>query len=101
MNIRIRPGLAVVVLALVALVPRLQADDTPRVPADHAQEMEQGLALFKAKVRPALVQHCLDCHGGKAKKGGSICRTASRSSIAACSKGAERRAGWQSDTARR
>ena len=32
--------------------------------------MQQGLALFKAKVRPVLVQHCLDCHGGKAKKGG-------------------------------
>ena len=31
--------------------------------------MQEGLALFKAKVRPVLVQHCLDCHGGKATKG--------------------------------
>ncbi len=71
MNIRNSPGLAVVVLALVELVPSLRADDTPKsVPADHAQKMKQGLDLFKAKVRPALIQHCLDCHGGKAKKGG-------------------------------
>ena len=70
MNIRIWPGLTVLVLALVGLVPSLRADDTPAVPADHARKMEQGLALFKAKVRPVLVQHCLDCHGGKANKGG-------------------------------
>jgi len=39
------------------------------VPADHALNMARGLALFKEKVRPLLVSQCLDCHGGKAKKG--------------------------------
>ena len=70
MNIRIRPSLTIAALALVGLVPWLRADDQPNVPADHARNMEQGLSLFKAKVRPVLVQQCLDCHGGKAKKGG-------------------------------
>ena len=31
--------------------------------------MAQGLALFKERVRPLLIAHCLDCHGGKTKKG--------------------------------
>ena len=31
--------------------------------------MRKGLALFKETVRPVLVKHCLDCHGGKATKG--------------------------------
>ena len=70
MRIRIWPGFTVLVFALVGPVPSLRADDKPSVPADHARKMQQGLALFKAKVRPALVQHCLDCHGGKATKGG-------------------------------
>jgi mono/diheme cytochrome c family protein len=39
------------------------------VPADHAAKMQQGLALFKERVRPVLVSKCLDCHGGKATKG--------------------------------
>src|SRR5271170_5839430 len=69
MKIRIWPGLTVLVLAMVELVPSLRADDTPSVPADHAKRMQEGLALFKAKVRPVLVQHCLNCHGGKATKG--------------------------------
>src|SRR5262249_16879128 len=70
MRIRTWSGLTALVLVLDGLVPSLSADDKPSVPADHAQKMQQGLALFKAKVRPALIQHCLDCHGGKAKKGG-------------------------------
>jgi mono/diheme cytochrome c family protein len=39
------------------------------VPPDHATKMAQGLALFKERVRPLLIAQCLDCHGGKAKKG--------------------------------
>ena len=39
------------------------------VAADHALNMSKGLALFKEKVRPLLVAQCLDCHGGKSKKG--------------------------------
>ena len=70
MNSRIWPGLTALFLAMAGLVPAPRADDPPGVPADHARKMQQGLALFKAKVRPVLVQHCLDCHGGKAKKGG-------------------------------
>ncbi len=93
MNIRIGSSFIVMVLALVGPVARLPADGTPSVPADHARKMEQGLALFKAKVRPAFLQHCLDCHGGKAKKGGSTSRTASRWSTAGCLKAVPKRAG--------
>src|SRR4051794_935703 len=39
------------------------------VPPDHARRMQEGLALFKEHVRPALIRHCLDCHGGKKTKG--------------------------------
>src|SRR4051812_36544863 len=47
-----------------------RADETPgAVPADHARRMKEGLALFKEKVRPVLIQQCLDCHGGKKTKG--------------------------------
>src|SRR5262249_6310456 len=35
----------------------------------HAPQMGQGLHLFKERVRPLLIAQCLDCHGGKAKKG--------------------------------
>jgi hypothetical protein len=31
--------------------------------------MQEGLALFKEHVRPALIRYCLDCHGGKEIKG--------------------------------
>jgi mono/diheme cytochrome c family protein len=53
---------------LIAASPPPRADDKPAVPADHARRMQEGLALFKEKVRPALIKHCLDCHGGKAVK---------------------------------
>jgi mono/diheme cytochrome c family protein len=69
MKSRTCPGLGVLVFALAGLMPPLRADDTPRVPADHAGRMQQGLALFKTKVRPVLIRHCLDCHGGKATQG--------------------------------
>ena len=39
------------------------------MPPDHARRMQDGLALFKAKVRPVLIQQCLGCHGGKSIKG--------------------------------
>ncbi len=41
----------------------------PAVPAGHARAMQEGLALFKTRVRPLLVTHCLACHGGKTVKG--------------------------------
>ena len=69
MRIRIWPNLTILIFALVAILHSLRADDKPSVPPDHARQMQQGLALFKEKVRPALVRHCLDCHGGKSTKG--------------------------------
>lgn len=69
MRIRFWPGFTALILALMAAVTSLRADDTPNVPPDHARRMQEGLALFKAKVRPVLMQHCLNCHGGKATKG--------------------------------
>jgi mono/diheme cytochrome c family protein len=30
----------------------------------HAEKMQAGLELFKAKVRTVFVKHCIDCHGG-------------------------------------
>ncbi len=46
-----------------------EGDERPGVPHDHARRMQDGLALFKAKVRPVLIQQCLGCHGGKSIKG--------------------------------
>src|SRR6476659_7081405 len=36
----------------------------PAVDAAHAEKMQAGLELFKAKVREVLIKHCIDCHGG-------------------------------------
>jgi mono/diheme cytochrome c family protein len=69
MTIRIRPYFAILFVAWTSPASYLPADDKPTVPPDHARRMQEGLVLFKAKVRPALVRHCLDCHGGKATKG--------------------------------
>ncbi len=65
MKTRILSGLAVLLVAW----GNLRRRQKPAVPPDHARNMQEGLALFKAKVRPVLLQHCLDCHGGKATKG--------------------------------
>ena len=69
MRNRIWFGFTVLVFALRVPVHSLRADDNLGVPPDHARSMQQGLALFKEKVRPVLVRQCLECHGGKAKKG--------------------------------
>ncbi len=55
-------------MLMVALVAPTRAQ-TPALAADHARRMQEGLALFKEHVRPALIAHCLDCHGGKKTKG--------------------------------
>jgi cytochrome c553 len=68
-DMRIRIRTVLLVLALISPVRVLRADDKPSVPHDHALRMQKGLALFKEKVRPALIQHCLLCHGGKSTKG--------------------------------
>ncbi len=36
---------------------------------DHAEKMSLGLDIFKKQVRPVLVEHCLNCHGGKKTEG--------------------------------
>src|SRR5262249_41203566 len=66
---RIRPCFALLLAVGLTSGSSVPADDKPTVPPDHARRMQEGLVLFKAKVRPALVRHCLDCHGGKATKG--------------------------------
>ena len=38
--------------------------------AQHAQDMAEGLKLFKQRVRPLLTKHCLVCHGDSQKLGG-------------------------------
>ena len=57
----LRPTLrlaAVIALATASAAPPARADDPP-VDPDHAAKMQKGLALFKEKVRPLLVKHCL------------------------------------------
>lgn len=41
---------------------------TASVSADHAEQAKKGLALFKSRVRKLLVDHCVECHGGKSTK---------------------------------
>ena len=41
-----------------------------QLPSGHAEKMKAGLALFKAKIRPALVDHCLKCHGDEKVRSG-------------------------------
>jgi mono/diheme cytochrome c family protein len=52
-------------VSLAIACPVLAAD----LPPDHAQKMTRGLELFRAEVRPLLVEHCLKCHGGEKTKG--------------------------------
>ena len=37
------------------------------MPADHARQMAEGLAIFTQHVRPVLIKRCLKCHGGEAE----------------------------------
>ena len=69
MRIRIWSCLAVLVFALVGPVRFAPSRREAERAARSRSRMQQGLALFKEKVRPALVRHCLDCHGGKSTKG--------------------------------
>ena len=38
--------------------------------ATHAEKMKAGLALFSSKIRPALNDQCLKCHGGEKTRAG-------------------------------
>ena len=52
-------------LLLLAAFPVLGAE----LPPDHAARMTKGLALFQARIRPLLIEHCVKCHGGEKTKG--------------------------------
>ena len=68
--------LSVVCSLVPAEEPKPQVPDALKVPAalkepldpEHAKKAAESLALFKEYVKPILVKHCLDCHGGKAIK---------------------------------
>jgi mono/diheme cytochrome c family protein len=42
-----------------------KSEAPPLLDKDHAKKMAQGLELFKKHVRPALIEHCVKCHGGQ------------------------------------
>jgi mono/diheme cytochrome c family protein len=66
----IRWRIARIVFTLLLASASVSAQEEKKaVPADHPQRMRQGLALFTEHVRPAFVQNCLVCHGGKSTKG--------------------------------
>ncbi len=63
-------AVALAIALISASVAVAQEQQKPAsVPPDHAAKMAQGLTLFKERVRPLLIAQCLECHGGKAKKG--------------------------------
>ena len=70
MELHCRPSLVLMIGVLIAHGISARADDKKTVPPDHARRMQEGLVLFKEKVRPALVENCLNCHGGKVIKAG-------------------------------
>lgn len=41
-----------------------------QVPADHVERVKVGTELFRSQIRPALVEHCLACHGGEKTRAG-------------------------------
>lgn len=41
---------------------------TPDVPEEHVERAKAGMKLFQQQVRPLLLTHCVDCHGGKSTK---------------------------------
>lgn len=74
---RLARSLLILILCLTPLVAwSLRAEEPKSKPApkaepldpEHAKKAAESLALFKEHVKPILVQHCLDCHGGKSIK---------------------------------
>jgi mono/diheme cytochrome c family protein len=65
--------IAAVLIVALAFAVDLWAQDqsakkpasTPAVDKDHAEKFAAGLAIFKKHVRPILVRHCVQCHGGE------------------------------------
>ena len=52
-------------IALAAL-----ADFTPVAADDTAQNTPEQIALFESRIRPVLVERCLDCHSGDEPESG-------------------------------
>jgi len=67
MNLAFHICLQALLLVLVSAFGR--AAESP-VGDQHAERMKKGLTLFSDTIRPALVEHCLDCHGGEKTRGG-------------------------------
>ncbi|MEM1297198.1 MAG: c-type cytochrome domain-containing protein, partial [Verrucomicrobiota bacterium] len=62
MNARFTP------LLFALLLPSLCRAET--VPQSHSEQMKAGLELFSRTIRPALNDHCVQCHGGEKIRGG-------------------------------
>src|SRR5262245_30318641 len=71
-NLAFRQRVAAASAILVALAGSASAarSEEPSKPAAaefdpaHAEKMQEGLALFKSRVRQVLIDKCVDCHGG-------------------------------------
>lgn len=55
-------------LILLLLTPVVGFAQQP--PIDHALRMKEGTELFRESIRPALLSHCLKCHGGEKVRSG-------------------------------
>lgn len=58
---------SILFLSLVSTAEPILAEP---LPADHAERMKQGTKLFQSKIRPALVENCLKCHGDEKVRSG-------------------------------
>lgn len=47
---------------------RAESNSESSLDPEHVRKAAQSLELFKTQVKPLLVKHCLDCHGGKSIK---------------------------------
>jgi mono/diheme cytochrome c family protein len=65
-----RTAMGLVGLVLLLGSPAFSAErKVKEVPANHAERMKQGLALFQSQVRKVLIDNCLECHGAKKVRG--------------------------------
>jgi hypothetical protein len=62
--------LQVAIISLLAVPAVRGAENLNRVGPDHPAKMQEALDLFRQKVRPALVKHCVECHSGADPKAG-------------------------------
>ncbi|MEO1997108.1 MAG: DUF1549 domain-containing protein, partial [Planctomycetaceae bacterium] len=62
-------GLCLSGLLWMALGNTATAQSPASVDPDHARKMRLGTDVFRKLVRPLLLKHCWDCHGGKSTQG--------------------------------